>query len=161
MTRRNILSIFLTACLAAALTLPLSVSGAGKKKSEFSIGFHVEGDKSEGEKRVGEDVVNGRPVYFRRMPVVTNKDFQGYWPFPADDGTWGAAFKLSSTGLRRLNTTGLTERGRLMGVVVNMRKVDVMLVDKNPEDGILVVWKGLTENELKQLEKTLPQIAAQ
>ena len=48
-----------------------------------------------------------------------------------------------------------------MRVVVNMRKVDVMLIDKNPEDGILVLWKGLTEEELKKLEKTLPQIAAQ
>ena len=153
--------MLLAACLVPALTLPLSVSGAGRKKGEFSISFHVEGDKSEGDKRVGEDVINGRTVYFRRLPVVTNKDFQGYWPFPADDGSLGAAFKLSSTGLRRLNTTGLTERGRLMRVVVNMRKVDVMLIDKNPEDGILVLWKGLTEEELKKLEKTLPQIAAQ
>ncbi|MCB1100135.1 MAG: hypothetical protein KDN22_31515 [Verrucomicrobiae bacterium] len=153
--------MFLTACLVPALTLPLSVSGAGKKKGAFTISFHVEGDKSEGDKRVAEDVINGRTVYFRRMPVVTNKDFRGYWPFPADDGSWGAAFKLSSTGLRRLNTAGLTERGRLMRVVVNMRMVDVMLVDRNPEDGIIVLWKGLTEAELKKLEKALPQIPAQ
>ncbi|MGK0188887.1 MAG: hypothetical protein ACI9R3_004701 [Verrucomicrobiales bacterium] len=160
-TRRSILTILLAASLLPAFALPVSVNASGRKKGDFFVSFHVEGDKSEGERRVAEDVVNGRQVYFKRMPVVTHKDMRGYWPFPADDGTWGAAFKLSSSGQRRLNTAGLTERKRLMRVVVNMRKVDVLYIDEAPEDGMIVVWKGLTEEELKKLEKKMPQLKSE
>lgn len=147
-------------CLLSVLAMPASVNGAGRKKGGFFISFHVEGDKSEGDRRVAEDSIDGRTVYFRRTPLITHKHLDGYWPFPAEDGTWGAAFRLTSTGQRRLNTAGLTERGRLLRVVVNMRMADVLLIDKQPEDGMIVVWKGLTDDDLRQLEKQMPQLAA-
>lgn len=160
-TRRKTLTAILATGLLPALALPLSLHASGRKKGEFFVSFHVEGDKSEGKRRVAEDTINGRTVYFKRMPVVTHKDMRGYWPFPADDGSWGAAFKLSKSGVRRLNTAGLTERKRLMRVVVNMKRVDVLYIDKAPEDGMIVVWKGLTEEDLKKIEKMMPQLKSQ
>ena len=155
------MTILLSVCLLPTLGLPLSVDAAGRKKGEFFLSFHVEGDKSEGKRRVSDDTINGRTIYFRRTPVITHRHLNGYWPFLADDGSWGAAFRLTGTGQRRMNTVGLTERGRLMRVVVNMRLIDVLNIDKAPDDGMIIVWKGLTEDDLKKLEKQMPQLVAE
>ena len=39
-----------------------------------------------------------------------------------------------------------------------MRKVDVLQIDQPPNDGIIVVWKGITEDELREIAKLMPQI---
>ena len=151
------LALLVIACLFGGALGPDLARGGGRK-GKFFISFHVQGDESEGKRRVEVETINGQTVYFSRTPVITHKQLDGYWPFPAEDGTFGAAFHLTTSGQRRLSTIGLTERGRLIRTVVNMRKVDVLYIDRPPEDNMIVVWKGLTDEDLKQIAKLMPQI---
>ena len=155
------LPLLALACLLGGAIVPNAADGAGRKKGKFFVSFHVQGDKSEGKRRVQDEILNGETVYFRRTPIITHKQFDGYWPFPADDGTYGVAFHLNSTGRRRMSMVTVRERGKLMRTVVNMRKVDVLRIDRPPNDGIIVVWKGITDKELKEIAKIIPQISEQ
>ena len=105
------------------------------------------------------NILNGRKVYFKRTPSLTHKHFNGYWPFPADDGSYGAVFRLTSSGQRRMNTVAMTEKGRLLRIVCNMRLIDVVEIDGAPKDGLMVVWKGFSEAELGQIEKEIPLVS--
>jgi hypothetical protein len=155
----KVLALLAILCCAGGIFGPKIAMGGGKK-GKFSISFHIQGDETEGNRRVKEEVVNGQRVYFRRSPVITHKNCDGYWPFPADDGTYGVAFHLSASGRRRISTIAITERGKFMRTVVNMRMVDTLIIDAQPDD-MIVVWKGFTERDLKQISKMMPQISEQ
>jgi hypothetical protein len=142
----------LLACLCSLLL------GAGRNPG-FIISFHPEGDEVEGKRKVLPDMVEGKKVYFHRVPVVTHKNIVGYWEFPGDDGqSYGAAFLLNSAGYRELETLAITGRGRLLRAAVNRRPVDVLRIDSAPQDRVIVIWKGITEKEIKKIAKKLPRL---
>lgn len=147
---RLIPSILIALCVC--LVHPL-VAGDGKQKHTFS--FHSEGNAVDGAKRTFTHSIDGEPKVFQTVPDITQMDFAGFVPFRASDGSYAAAFTLTRHGAVKLNQLTLAKRGAYMVATVDMKVVDYMLIDKPVNDGVLVLWRGLTAEHVLFIEKKL------
>ena len=141
------------ALIGVLLTAGVALAGGGKAPV-YLISFHEEGDSMEGPRKIQELQVRGETRHFRKMPVITQRNFKAYWAFPAEDGrTWGAVFWLDTTGQHVLQRLGVANRGQYLAVAVNRQPADVIVIDKVPEDGRIVIWKNLSPELFAVIDK--------
>lgn len=127
---------------------------AGKPKGPF-IGMHPEGDKNEGPRMVRPDNVGGQVVFFRISPEVSGRHFGAYAPFMADDGSFGVQLQLKEEGERAVQVMCSTYQGKLVRIIVNGRPVDTVRLDRPPTDGKIIIWTGLTKQDLLLFDKSM------
>jgi hypothetical protein len=139
--------------LAALLALAGSCLAAGQKPV-YLISFHEEGESMEPPRTLQDFEINGEKRHFRKMPVLTQRNFKAYWAFPAEDGkSWGAVFWLDNSGQHVVERLGVANREQYLAVAVNRTPVDVQTIDKAPTDGRIVVWKGIPAGLFKIIDK--------
>ncbi len=152
---------FRFAALLMTLVLALSSSVfAGAKKGKAKISFHMQTEATDNPKMIFAQATNGRTRHFRRMPEITGNDVAAFKPFPSDVGgdDYGLVLKLKETGTKRLFAITNVNQGRWMISQVNGRVVDGLLIDKPVNDGLLVIWKGVTLADITILDETFPRI---
>ena len=154
------MSIRLTVLMALAVfaLLPCATA-AGKRGEKASVSFHLETDAGDNPKMIFPQVqANGQTRYFRRMPEIATKDVLSFSPFPADDGSYGVVFRLKEAAGRRLTAITSANQCRWLVAMLNGRVVDGVLIDKQVDDGLAVVWKGATLADITLLDENLPRI---
>lgn len=150
--------------IAAILTMLILVfcpalSAMGKKAPKFTISFHMETDGNDNPKMIFSQLANGKQRFFRRMPEISTPDIVSFRPFPATIGDdYGVIFKLTGNASNRLAGITTMNQGRWMIAEVNERVLDGVLIDKPVNDGMLVIWKGVTLADIALFETTLPRI---
>jgi len=132
---------------------------SGKAENKFIASFHMQSDENDNPKMIFPQLTNGKTLYFRRMPEVSTKDIVAFSPFPSDVGEgYGVVFQLKDNAAKRLMAITNFNQGRWMLAEVNGRAVDGVLIDKPVSDGMLVIWKGVTLEDITLFEKSLPRI---
>ena len=146
----------------AALTVffPLAAHAGAKKPAPVSIRVFCEGNEKEGESFVTPvELTNPQKrVFLRKVPVVTERDFSSFYPFPGRDGMIGAYFRLDAHGADKLDQFTTEDRGKLAVIMINGRVAAAMRVEERVRDGILFVPGGLLPNEVALLETKYPVI---
>jgi hypothetical protein len=156
----NRYALFLFAAVFSLLALP--VSAGGKKNDKAAISFHLEADANDNPKMVGPAFAGGRERPFRRVPEIGMREIAAFAPFRANDGvSQGIMLQLKPTGARRLSAITNTNPGRYLLASVNGRNVDSTMIDGQVNDGVLVIWSGVSALEIEQLDKVLPRIGAE
>ena len=150
------IAILLTTLILAFA--PATFAGS-KRDSKISATFHMETDQNEDQKMIFSQMANGKVRFFRRSPEISTKDVVAFSPFPAEgaDG-YGMVFQLSGMGKHRLTATTSANVGRVLLAQINGRVVDGVIIDKVIDDGFLVVWKGITLNDVKAFDDAMPRI---
>jgi hypothetical protein len=145
------------------LVLAAALAGAAGKSPRFSISFHAEGDEFEGERMVRPEVLHEKQRWFRIAPVLTSKNFKAFHPFPSEDGaSYGAAFLLDDRGWDLLMDAATVDSGKLMRVWANGRPIDTQRIAKpRQDDHMIVVWRGLTADEIKTLRGMMPEMSSE
>jgi hypothetical protein len=150
--------------VAAILTLlflafcPALLAG-GKPDAKFSATFHMEADGNDHPKMVFSQLANGKQRIFRRMPEISTKDIVSFSPFPSEVGDgYGVIFRLSPTATNRFASISAVNLNRWMIALVNGRVVDGVFIDKQINDGVLVIWKGLTLQDTELMDQSIPRI---
>ena len=139
-----------------ALAPPLFASG--KKENKASVTFHIETEASENPKMIFPQVVGEQTRYFRRMPEIGMKDIVSFSPFPSDVGEgFGIVFRLKSNAVNRFAAITAANQGRWLISQVNGRAVDGVIIDKQVNDGFIVIWKGVTLADVELLDEQLPR----
>lgn len=128
-------------------------AGDGKQKHTFA--FHEEGVATDGENKVFPHSVAGQEKFFRMTPFLTHMDFDGFVPFRAEGGGFGAAFVLNRHGKVKLDQITTARQGSHILASIDMKPADVMVVDRPVKDGVIVLWKGLGPEHIQYLEKGL------
>lgn len=146
--------------LLALLLIPATASQAsGKKTPPASVSFHMQGDAVEAPKFARKIKTLAGTRYFRKVPEVGTKDIIAFSPFPADDKkTYGIVFKLNKQGAKRLHEATTMNRGKLMLSLVNGQALGVVRIDKPVTDGMIVIWSGIQQQEIKMYDKLAPRI---
>jgi len=153
----NLCSSALLLLILFALCIP--TEAAGKKAPPASITFHLEGSAAEAPKFAREFNTLAGARYFRKVPEVSSKNVQACSPFPADDErTYGMVFKLNAQGSKRLTEITTMHQGKLLLSLVNGQPLGVVRIDKPVNDGILVIWTGITQEEVKLYDQIAPRI---
>lgn len=149
--KRLIMAIWLLCCL--------SLIAGGKKEEELVVQFSIQGSETDGPKMSVPQEVAGTRVWFRISPEISTRDIRSFRPFPADDGySYGVMLQLSDTGARRLAAVTNANQGKLLMARVNGRPLDVVEIDRTINDGILVIWQGITTREIGMADKMMPRI---
>jgi hypothetical protein len=150
---------------SSALLLPLlfilsiTANAAGKKTPPASISFHLEGSAAEAPKFAREFNTLAGARYFRKVPEINSKNIQACSPFPADDKrTYGMVFKLNAQGTKRLNEVTTMHRDKLLLSLVNGQPLGIVRIDRPVSDGVLVIWTGITQQEIKLYDQIAPRI---
>jgi hypothetical protein len=135
-------------------------TAGGKANKKAAVSFHIQTDANENPKMLlPPQEINGKALHFRRMPEVYTKDLTTYSPFPAEGGgDYGAVFRLKGNAAGRLAAITNANQGRWLAAMVNGRIVDAVLIDKQIEDGVLVIWRGLNLDDIAAIDKTLTRI---
>jgi hypothetical protein len=143
-----------------AIALAPSLFASGKKEPKAAVSFHMETEGTDNPKMIFAQLTNGRNRFYRRMPEIMIKDVQSFTPFPSEDGPgdYGIVFQLKSNAKNRLAAITNVNQGRWMIAQVNGRVVDGVLIDKQVDDGRIVVWKGLTLGDVAIFDESLPRI---
>lgn len=123
------------------------------------VSFHIETEGTDNPKMIFPQVVSGERRFFRRVPEITSSDFVGFSPFPSDvEGTYGVVFELKRNASTRLAAVSSANQKRWMVCQAFGRVIDEVIIDRPVEDGMIVIWKGLTLEEVAQLDKSFPRI---
>ena len=141
------------------LLIPSLALASGKKTPAASVTFHLEGSAAEAPRFARKVRTLAGEKYFRKVPEVSTRDIVSFSPFPADDKkTYGLVFKLNSQASRRLQATTSANRGKLLLALVNGQALGVVRIDKPVTDGMLVIWSGVTQQEIKRYDMVAPRI---
>jgi|LakMenEpi03Aug12_release.lakeMendotaPanAssembly.Ray.scaffolds.fasta_scaffold445611_2 hypothetical protein len=140
------------------LALSSSIFASGKKDDKASVTFHMETENTDNPKMIFPQLANGQTRYFRRMPEANLKDIISFKPFPSEMGgdDYGIVFQLKNHAANRIAAITNANQGRWMIAQLNGRVVDGVLIDQQINDGLLVIWKGVTLADIDALDKALP-----
>lgn len=145
--------------LLALCLLALPAMAGGKKDNNMSVSFHMETENTNNPKMIFERDIAGKKRFFQKNPDFTAKDIIAFSPFLADNKfDYGVVFQLRGTAATRLENLTTANQGRLLLATCNGRVVDVVMIDKPVKDGLLVIWNGIQEAEIKECDKMAPRI---
>lgn len=130
---------------------------AGAKKPALDVRVHAEGTEAEAPSfAIPATLLDGRPVFLQRMPLVTTAEIESIYPFGAADGSRGVYLKMGAHGSRLLQQHTMSQQGKLLVVMLNGRMVSNLLVDRPIDDGIVCIPRGLTEEDVALLSSAFP-----
>lgn len=140
------------------LALAPAASAGGKKEAKGSITFHIETADTDNPKMIFSQMAFGKMRSFMRSPYISLADVASFAPFPSDDGQdYGLVLQLKPNAITRLAALTNANQGRWMIVQVNGRVVDGVQIDKQIDDGRMVIWKGVTLQDIAILDEGLPR----
>lgn len=143
------------------LAISPTVFASGKKENKASVSFHMETEATDNPKMIFPQLANGKQRFFRRLPEFATKDILSFNPFPSEiGGDYGILLKLKGGAVNRLAAISNANQGHWMIAQVNGRVVDGVFLDRQIDDGVLVIWKGITLADITLLEESLPRAGA-
>lgn len=154
--KQGLFTIFLCA-------IGLLCIGAGSKSKAYLVTFHMEGDETDSTKFVTPVKLGSeyRQYFFKTMPSFTDKDFLWFYPFVSEDGqSYGAAFRLNDVKAQELTAITIENQGRLFGTRVLDAPLTAVIIDRPINDGVVVIWKGLSQNHLKLIGSRIQHVEA-
>lgn len=131
----------------------------GAKKPVVDLRIHGEGIEAEVPSfAFPAALLDGRPTFLSRMPLITQREVRAIYPFPASDGSEGVYLQLDNHGTGLLHQHTADRRGRLLVVLLNGRQVSNLMVDRPIGDGIISIPRGLTPEDIAVLTSVFPVI---
>lgn len=145
--------------LAFFLALPAASIAGGKKGAPVSVSFHLQGDAGEGQKFVFPFKTAGQQIYYRKNPEFSLKDIIAFQSFPSEDpSSYGLILQLNKVGRQRLASMSASNNGKFLLAMVNGTVRDAVLIDRQVNDGLLVIWQRIGAAEVRAADTLMPKI---
>lgn len=140
------------------LLLLLPVLSLQAASPNVTIRVHAEGKKTDTETFVTPLKLTNPPkdIVIRKVPIMTERDIEKFYPFAAPDGSIGAYFQLDAQGTNKLTQHTIEYRDTLVVALVNGRVAASMITGKKITDGILYIPSGFTPHEIVLLQTKYP-----
>lgn len=140
---------------------------AFSRKAACTVRFHVEVDASTSDPftRPIKLLNPPRQTHVESSAALSERQIEAVYTHPAADGTtWGALFRLGTSGRKILSQISSANRGRCFVVFIGNHKLSRqlpgdLLIDARIEDGLLPIPAGLSYPEVLLLQKTFKPLA--
>ncbi len=132
------------------------VWAGAKKAPAVAVQFFIQAEQRDGATFTTTLTWQGRTVFVSKLPLATEQDFVGMYPYRAVDGSFAVAFRLHDPGRLALQTISVAKRGGRLYAVVSGRVITPIAIDRIVSDGIISVPFGLTEMEIRGLGDRIP-----
>jgi hypothetical protein len=139
--------------LLAALILLLAMrSAGGSHHCVFRV--HVEANANDGSV-FAQPIrsITGRNVFIEKTAWLSERDVKAYYPYRAADGSYGALLQLDDHCRTVLDTLSVERRGSYLFVFMNGRPLTELQMYRRVSDGKLYLASGLTEADIKLMNK--------
>jgi hypothetical protein len=97
--------------------------------------------------------MTGRDVFIQKTAWLSERDVKAYCPYHAPDGSYGALLQLDDHGRVVLDTLSVEHRSSYLFVFMNGRPLTELQVDRRVSDGRIYLASGLTEADIKLMNK--------
>lgn len=143
--------------LLLALLTPLLLGFS--RKTEFTITFHSLATEVDPPKTMFPFDLNGKRVFFKIVPEVSQQNIVAFYPFPAEAGKGnGLTLQLDFRGRASLELISRTRHDEYLLAMVNATPVDFVILDQPVTDGIITIWQGVPDEIIKAMDKKYPRI---
>ena len=128
---------------------------SGAEDRHPSLRVHTEANAADGTVFAAtvRSKFSGKPVTIEKTPSISERDVSAFYPYAAEDGSYGALFELDDHGRIVLDTLSVEKRGGLLFVFVNGRQVTEFQVDRRVSDGKIYIPSGLTAADIALMKK--------
>ena len=147
--------------LALVLGIFPQADAMGRRSTKYLITFHAQGMDMESPRSIFRWQLPGRssPTVFKKVPEFTHKDIAAFHSFRSEDGqSNGVTLRLDFRGTNALQILTRTKQGEVLLVMFNGVPVDYLSIDAPVQDGIVTVWKGVSDEAVAQMKKEYPPI---
>ena len=136
------------------IVLAQTAWAAGTRHRDPSIAVRFHAQVSTYDPTFAAKVTAGNPpreLIVEKIPSISERDIDSFYPYRASDGTYSVAFHLDRHGQAVLEALSSQIRGHMLLAAVNGRPVSLLKVDKIVTDGIIFIPMGLTEGDVRAL----------
>lgn len=130
------------------------------KENKVFITCHVQNDDISHPSEIMKLPINGQQMVFKKVPEFSQRTVAAFEPFPADDGQGnGVVLQLDAKGTNYLEAASRLNQGKVILTMVNAVPVDMVELDQPITDGRFTIWRGLSDETIKELDKFYPRLS--
>ena len=149
----------LVIAIAFLLAIPTAAMAGGKKPPPVSVSFHLQTDPGEGRNLAFAFPTAGQQIYYRKSPEFTAKDVIAFQSFPSEDPTsYGLILQLNKVARNRLASMSASNHNKFLLAMVNGTVRDAVLIDREVNDGLLIIWQRIGAAEVRAADQLMPRI---
>ncbi len=142
------------------LALPVLLASCDiLRENKLLITTHVQTDQMEHKSELMPVTIAGEDMIFRKIPEFSQRSISGFEPFEAanNDG-FGVVLQLDTKGRNALDLATRQNTGLAMLTIVNGLPIDMVEIDKPITDGRFIIWRGLSQRTIDEMDKFYPRI---
>jgi len=96
---------------------------------------------------------SGKNVVIEKTPTISERDVVAFYPYPAENGSYGTLLQLDDHGKLALETLSIERRGSFVFIFVNGRLITELQVDRRVSDGRIYLPAGLSAADIASMRK--------
>jgi hypothetical protein len=143
------------AALASILLALLATVPCSARERHCTFRIHAQGNAKDGAvfSSAIRSQFSGKQVAIEKTPRISEHDVVAFYPYPAEDGSYGVLIQLNDHGKLALDTLSIDRRGSFLFVFVNGRPITELQIDKRVSDGQIYLPSGLGLTDLERMRK--------
>ncbi|MGV3659590.1 MAG: hypothetical protein ACO1TE_05380 [Prosthecobacter sp.] len=129
------------------------------KENKVFITCHVQTNAIEHPSEIMRLPIGGQQMTFKKVPEFSQRAIAGFEPFPAEDGQGnGVLLQLDAKGTNYLEAASRLHQGMIILTMVNAVPVDMVELDQPVTDGRFTIWRGLSDETIKEMDRFYPRL---
>jgi len=129
----------------------------GPSKLPLSVRFYIQTSPNDSDSFAAPvTLLNGQQSAVDQIAVISEHDIVAIYPFTAQDGSGGCAFRLDDHGTMSLDSLSSQKRGTLLIATINGQQLADIEIDQRVSDGVVTIPSGITTDAMKMLLKRYP-----
>jgi hypothetical protein len=135
----------------------------GNKSPDLVINFFLQADNPDpGKKLTFPWRTSVGLLHFKKASEFKTDEVIAHRPFPSPhaDTEYGMVFQLDRRSSDRLKvlTGNSSNHGKYLIVFLNQKPLDMVRIDKQVDDGLICVWRGLVASDVHKADALVPRI---
>ncbi len=129
------------------------------RENKVLVTCHVQSNEVEHPSEIMHLTIDGQDMTFKKVPEFSQRSVAAFEPFPADPGQGnGVTLQLDAKGKNYLEAASRLNQGMIMLTMINAVPVDMVQLDKPITDGRFTIWRGVSDQTIKEMDKFYPRL---
>lgn len=129
------------------------------KENKVFITCHVQSDEIVHPAEIMKLPIGGQEMTFKKVPEFSQRTIAAFEPFPAEGGQGkGVVLQLDAKGTNYLEAASRLNQGKVILTMINAVPVDMVELDQPIIDGKFTIWRGLSDETIKEMDRFYPRI---
>lgn len=130
------------------------------RENKVYLTCHVQSTEVEHPSEIMKLPIGGQEMTFKKVPEFSQRSIAAFEPFPAEEGQGnGLLLQLDAKGKNYLETVSRLHQGMIMLTMIDAVPVDMVELDRPITDGRFTIWRGVSDETIKEMDKFYPRLS--